>query len=64
MTSDRVYRPAISIEAALAELKRHAGTQFDETVVDAFCNNITPHQSSTAEPDLNTIIASTGTPAV
>jgi diguanylate cyclase (GGDEF)-like protein len=40
MTSVRVYRPAIGVDAALAELKRHAGTQFDETIVDVFCNNI------------------------
>ena len=37
MTSDRVYRPAISIDAALQELERHADTQFDATVVKAFC---------------------------
>ena len=40
MTSVRVYRPAIGVDAALAELKRHAGTQFDETIVDVFCDNI------------------------
>src|SRR6202020_521128 len=37
MTSDRIYRPAISADAALAELKRNRGTQFDKTIVDAFC---------------------------
>ena len=40
MTSIRVYRPAISVDTALAELRRHAGTQFDETIVDVFCNDI------------------------
>jgi diguanylate cyclase (GGDEF)-like protein len=36
MTSDRPYRKAMSRSAALAELHRHAGTQFDPRVVDAF----------------------------
>jgi diguanylate cyclase (GGDEF)-like protein/putative nucleotidyltransferase with HDIG domain len=36
MTSDRVYRRAISRDAAVAELARCAGTQFDPAVVDAF----------------------------
>lgn len=36
MTSNRVYRPAKSYEAALAELDDCAGTHFDPQVVDAF----------------------------
>ncbi|HVE67769.1 MAG TPA: diguanylate cyclase [Solirubrobacteraceae bacterium] len=36
MTSDRVYRAAIGGEAARAELRRGAGTQFDRDVVQAF----------------------------
>jgi HD-GYP domain-containing protein (c-di-GMP phosphodiesterase class II) len=36
MTADRVYRPAIGHDAACGELKRCAGTQFDEAVVSAF----------------------------
>lgn len=36
MTSDRVYRAAIGGEAARAELRRGAGTQFDPLVVQAF----------------------------
>jgi putative nucleotidyltransferase with HDIG domain len=35
MTSDRAYRPAIGHAAARAELRRHAGSQFDPDVVDA-----------------------------
>jgi HD-GYP domain-containing protein (c-di-GMP phosphodiesterase class II) len=35
MTSDRPYRAALSLEDALAELRRHAGTQFDPRVIDA-----------------------------
>jgi putative nucleotidyltransferase with HDIG domain len=34
MTSDRPYRRALSLEAALTELRRGAGTQFDAAVVD------------------------------
>jgi len=37
MTASRVYRLGISTDAALEELERHAGTQFDTTVVEAFC---------------------------
>jgi putative nucleotidyltransferase with HDIG domain len=33
MTSDRPYRRALSVEAALGELRRGAGTQFDREVV-------------------------------
>jgi putative nucleotidyltransferase with HDIG domain len=35
MTSDRSYRRAMSVEAAEAELRAHAGTQFEPAVVDA-----------------------------
>ena len=35
MTSDRAYRPAMSRQAALAELEAGAGTQFDPAVVGA-----------------------------
>jgi diguanylate cyclase (GGDEF)-like protein len=35
MTSDRPYRAALSQEEALAELRRHSGTQFDPKVVEA-----------------------------
>jgi two-component system, cell cycle response regulator len=37
MTSDRPYRAAMAPEAALAELRRRAGTQFDPVVVETFC---------------------------
>jgi diguanylate cyclase (GGDEF)-like protein/putative nucleotidyltransferase with HDIG domain len=36
MTSDRPYRDSMSYEAALAELRDCAGTQFDARVIEAF----------------------------
>ncbi len=36
MTTDRVYRKALSIDRAIAELFHCAGTQFDPTMVDHF----------------------------
>jgi diguanylate cyclase (GGDEF)-like protein/putative nucleotidyltransferase with HDIG domain len=36
MTSDRLYRPALSVDEAVAEMERCAGTQFDPDVVNAF----------------------------
>jgi HD-GYP domain-containing protein (c-di-GMP phosphodiesterase class II) len=36
MTTDRAYREALSAEAAIAELRRCAGAQFDARVVEAF----------------------------
>jgi response regulator RpfG family c-di-GMP phosphodiesterase len=38
MTSPRPYRPALSPEAALAELDSGAGVQFDPTVIQAFAS--------------------------
>ena len=36
MVSSRPYKPALTIDRALSELRRCAGTQFDPSVVDAF----------------------------
>ena len=35
MTTDRSYRKALSLEVAIGELRKHAGTQFDPDVVEA-----------------------------
>lgn len=36
MTSDRSYRAALTLDAAVAEIRRNAGTQFCPLVVSAF----------------------------
>jgi putative nucleotidyltransferase with HDIG domain len=36
MTNDRCYRTSIGRERAVGELRRHAGSQFDDVVVEAF----------------------------
>ncbi|HEY4098695.1 MAG TPA: HD domain-containing phosphohydrolase [Baekduia sp.] len=40
MTSDRPYQPRTNVDAALDELVRHAGTQFDPQVVAVFAAQI------------------------
>jgi diguanylate cyclase (GGDEF)-like protein/PAS domain S-box-containing protein len=44
MTSDQVYRRALSRERALAELFEFAGTQFDPRLVQEFCSYINADQ--------------------
>jgi HD-GYP domain-containing protein (c-di-GMP phosphodiesterase class II) len=48
MVSARPYRRAMSEEGALEELRRHAGTQFDPDVVDAFCAERRERHASSA----------------
>lgn len=38
MTTDRPYRKGLSLEQAIYELKKNAGTQFDPDLVDMFIN--------------------------
>lgn len=40
MTTDRPYRRAMAQDAAVAELRRCAGTQFDPLVVERFCASL------------------------
>jgi HD-GYP domain-containing protein (c-di-GMP phosphodiesterase class II) len=50
MTSDRPYRRAPGREFAIAELKRHAGTQFDPRIVQAICRALESSPQLDAEP--------------
>jgi diguanylate cyclase (GGDEF)-like protein len=50
MICGRPYRAPMSTEVALAELRRCAGTQFDPTVVDAFCAVVAERQDLTVSP--------------
>jgi diguanylate cyclase (GGDEF)-like protein len=50
MTHDRPYKRAMSHDAAIVELKQHAGTQFDPELVALFCDLYTieaPHPDPT-----------------
>ena len=55
MTSDRPYSPAVTPAAALSELRRCAGTQFDPVVVEAFCAVWADRQGSTITETLRDV---------
>ena len=46
MTSDRPYQQAMPSEDALAELRDHAGTQFDPAVVEAFASALSARSAT------------------
>jgi diguanylate cyclase (GGDEF)-like protein len=50
MISERPYRPALSVEGALAELRASAGKQFDPAVVHALSSVIAEGASTTSGP--------------
>ncbi len=52
MTSDRIYQPKLSSSAALTELERCAGTQFDPGIVAAFAEELGQSPSLEAAPAL------------
>jgi HD-GYP domain-containing protein (c-di-GMP phosphodiesterase class II) len=52
MTSDRPYKRSMTVEAALSELRRCKDTQFDGTIVEAFCSVI--EQEEEAPPPVAT----------
>ena len=45
MTKRRPYSAPLDVEAALGELERHAGTQFDPEVVDALTAFVRLHDA-------------------
>jgi putative nucleotidyltransferase with HDIG domain len=60
MTTDRVYRPAMSRDAALLELTTNSGTQFDPRIVQALERVIErwePDASSYAADDIRAVLA-------
>jgi HD-GYP domain-containing protein (c-di-GMP phosphodiesterase class II) len=60
MTSDRVYRRAMSREAALTELRTNAGTQFDPRIVSALINVIEqsePEISASPADEIRAVLA-------
>lgn len=57
MTSDRVYRQALSDEQARAELQRCAGSQYDPEVVQAFLNVLDEQKSACVHQSQDVILA-------
>jgi diguanylate cyclase (GGDEF)-like protein len=55
MTSDRPYRPAVTLDGAIAELRRCAGTHFDPRVVEALVEALRGEAVAGPELDMPTI---------
>jgi two-component system cell cycle response regulator len=52
MMSDRPYRPAKTLDEALAEVERCAGSQFDPALVRAFCETIAARGANPIESEV------------
>lgn len=60
LVSDRPYRTALPREAAIAELCRCSGTQFDPRVVSALLAEVhDPSPTGTVRPDIDTLLTGT-----
>jgi len=51
ITSDRPYRQGTDARTALAEIRQHAGRQFDPTIVEAFLRLMTRNQPALQEEE-------------
>jgi HD-GYP domain-containing protein (c-di-GMP phosphodiesterase class II) len=62
MTTDRVYRKAMPMEAAIQELESNAGTQFDPTVVAALTRVVKrkPPEGSFSSDEVRALLAGAG----
>ena len=54
MVHDRPYQSAVSHDAAVSELRKHAGIQFDPELVDIFCGLFS---NSVPRPDPTLLVA-------
>ena len=62
MTSDRPHRRGMSDDDASAELRRHAGTQFDADCVDALLRSLRPGGSTSTETPGGSVAAEDAEP--
>jgi two-component system, cell cycle response regulator len=60
MTAARPYRKAGTVDAALGELRRCSGSQFDPEVVECFCRTIISARNSHAAPRASASLAPAG----